>query len=77
MRPNHQITVKPGQWVQVCFNAKLSDTVGAAPLVRARLSKPLRVFAVNSRYVRIGGDCMAQGSWHASWVRCAKPEIVP
>ncbi len=73
MRPRYPITVKPGSWVRVCFHAKRTDEVGAPPLVPARLSKPLRVFAVNSNAVRIGGDTMNQGSWHKSWVKSEKP----
>jgi len=72
MRPRRPLNVKPGDWVRVCFHAKLSDRIGADPLVRARLSRPFRADAVCSNAVRIGGDCTTQGSWHKSWVLCPR-----
>jgi len=57
----------PGQFVRVCFNARMSETRNTPPLVRARLSRPLRVDAVTWNAVRIGEQ------WCKSWIRC-QPE---
>lgn len=67
------LRTKPGDYVRVAFNAKLSDRVGAEPLTRARLSVPLRCISVWEKGVRIGGDTVSGGQWHKSWVKCSPP----
>ncbi len=67
MRPRYPITVRPGSYVRVCFNARRSDELGSHPLVRARLSGPVRVSAVCSNAVRVGEQ------WVKRWVRTEKP----
>ncbi len=54
MRPRHAITVRPGQWVRVCFNARRTDEVDGPLIVPARLSGPIQVRAVCSNAVRVG-----------------------
>ncbi len=60
-------TVRPGDYIRACFNARHSETRNLPPLVPARLSGPLRVTAVTWNAVRVGEQ------WIKRWVRCAKP----
>ena len=54
---------KPGDLVRVCHPACMSETRDLAPLVPARLSRPLLVTAVTPTAVRVGEQ------WCRSWVR--------
>ncbi len=56
---------KVGDLVRIAFNAKRDDRVGSAPLVPARLSRPLFVTGVWAHGVRVG-----DGAWAKSWIRC-------
>lgn len=67
MLPRYPITVKVGQYVRVCFDARRTDEVNGPVLVRARLSGPVRVTAVCSNAVRVGEQ------WVKRYVRCEKP----
>ncbi len=60
-------TVRPGDYIRACFNARRSETRDLPPIVPARLSGPLRVSAVTWNAVRVGEQ------WIKRWVRCEKP----
>lgn len=65
------LKTRVGDLVTVGFNAKRGDELNAPPLVRARLSKPLRVMSVWDRGVRVGGGSDERGQWHLTWIRVA------
>lgn len=59
-------STQPGEMVRICHPARMSETRNAAPLVPARLSRPLPVSAVTWNAVRVGEQ------WCRSWVRVSR-----
>jgi hypothetical protein len=63
-------TTKPGDYIRACFNARKSETRNAPPMVRARLSGPLRVDSSTWNAIKVGEQ------WIKRWVR-VNPETGP